>query len=155
MELLKPEQIQEFKQVFEIFDKDGDGDISSSELTEVIKAMGMDETSVQELVKHVDIDGDGVVSFEEFCLLLVKRMAVDEEDLAKELARKAFEKMDDDKDGYLSVQELGRTMKFLGERLRKNELEEMLAFADADSDGLVSLNDFINIMQRISIHSYN
>ena len=42
----------------------------------------------QELVKHVDIDGDGVVSFEEFCLLLVKRMAVDEEDLAKELARK-------------------------------------------------------------------
>ena len=36
----------------------------------------------------MDVDGDGVVSFEEFCLLILKRMAVEDFTLSDELAKK-------------------------------------------------------------------
>merc|ERR1719419_84866 len=94
----------------------------------------------------VDQDGDGSVSFEEFCNLMAKKMALENTNVLEALAAQVFEQMDEDRDGFLSVEELGRTMKFLGERLKRRELEEMLDMADYDCDGKVNLNDFVMMM---------
>ena len=37
---LEVEQVEEFKEAFKLFDKDGDNTISSSELKHVMRAMG-------------------------------------------------------------------------------------------------------------------
>lgn len=59
---------------FKIYDMDKDGYISNGELFQVLKMMvgnNLKETQLQQIVDktiiHADTDGDGKISFEEFC----------------------------------------------------------------------------------------
>ncbi len=51
-----------------MFDKDGSGYVSSSEIKLVMATLGVNLTDdeLQEMVLEADIDGDGQVCFEEF-----------------------------------------------------------------------------------------
>ena len=51
-----------------MFDKDGNGFVSSSELKFVMSRLGVNFTDdeLNEMVLEADIDGDGQVCFEEF-----------------------------------------------------------------------------------------
>ena len=55
-------------QAFRVFDKDGSGYVSSSELKMVMSKLGVDfsDDELNEMVLEADIDGDGQVCFEEF-----------------------------------------------------------------------------------------
>jgi len=57
------------KATFVRFDKDGSGNIADWELREALKALGEDLTdeACRSLIKEVDMDADGEVSFPEFC----------------------------------------------------------------------------------------
>lgn len=57
-----------FFQAFRVFDKDGSGYVSSSELKMVMSKLGVNFTDdeLNEMVLEADIDGDGQVCFEEF-----------------------------------------------------------------------------------------
>ena len=57
-----------FFQAFRVFDKDGNGYVSSSEIKFVMSGLGVHFTDdeLQEMVQEADIDGDGQVCFEEF-----------------------------------------------------------------------------------------
>ena len=62
------------KEAFKVFDVDGDGFISASELQEVLKKLGMPEAgslaNVREMICNVDRDSDGRVDFGEFkCMM--------------------------------------------------------------------------------------
>lgn len=65
MDQLTEEQIQSFKDVFNHFDKDGSGSISTSELGEVMKSMGQNPTDaeLQDMVNEVDTDQSGSIEF--------------------------------------------------------------------------------------------
>jgi len=59
---------------FKIYDMDGDGYISNGELFQVLKMMvgnNLKDTQLQQIVDktiiNADTDGDGKISFEEFC----------------------------------------------------------------------------------------
>ncbi|EEC82695.1 hypothetical protein OsI_27359 [Oryza sativa Indica Group] len=65
---------EEMKEAFKVFDVDGDGFISASELQEVLKKLGMPEAgslaNVREMICNVDRDSDGRVDFGEFkCMM--------------------------------------------------------------------------------------
>jgi hypothetical protein len=45
---------------------------------------------------------------------------------------------DKDDDGFISVEELRHIMQSLGEKMSDADLDEMIAEADADSDGLIN-----------------
>lgn len=49
----------EFRQAFQLFDKDGDGTISTKELGIVMRSLGQDpsEEKLQEIIEEVDEDG--------------------------------------------------------------------------------------------------
>jgi len=60
-------QHDKLKAAFEMYDKDGSGSISTDEIKQVL-GVGKDisEEVWQQIVKEVDANGDGEVSFEEF-----------------------------------------------------------------------------------------
>ena len=49
----------EFKEAFQLFDKDGDGTISTKELGTVMRSLGQNPTEkeLQDMVNEVDVDG--------------------------------------------------------------------------------------------------
>ena len=60
------------KSAFALFDKDGNGKISLEELKSVLQAGGEDDIIWQEIIKRVDIDGDGEIDINEFTAIIQK-----------------------------------------------------------------------------------
>ncbi|CAN0901155.1 Calmodulin-like protein 3 [Linum grandiflorum] len=58
------------KEAFEVFDRDSDGLITVEELGSVLSSLGMKEgkrmEDCKEMIRRVDVDGDGMVNFDEF-----------------------------------------------------------------------------------------
>uniref|UniRef100_A0A2K6L532 EF-hand calcium-binding domain-containing protein 11 n=3 Tax=Colobinae TaxID=9569 RepID=A0A2K6L532_RHIBE len=77
---LTEEQIAEFKEAFSLFDKDGDGTITTKELGAVMTSLGQNPTEaelqdmineeVDETIREADTDGDGQVNYEEFVQMM-------------------------------------------------------------------------------------
>lgn len=57
-----------------MFDKDGSGTISKDEIKEALG--GLDEKIVEEIIKEVDANNDGEISFEEFEKMMNKMVTV-------------------------------------------------------------------------------
>ena len=59
--------------LFAVFDKDGNGTISASELKKVMGQLGEELTDeeVKEMMQEADIDGDGQINFEGVFYLLL------------------------------------------------------------------------------------
>jgi calcium-dependent protein kinase len=70
--LLTNEKLQS---AFRMFDKDGSGYISSDEIKEILGfGKTLSEEAVNEIIKQVDANGDGQISFEEFAAMM-KRLS--------------------------------------------------------------------------------
>jgi len=58
---------------FKMFDKDGGGSISTDEIKQVLSfGQSLDEKVVNDIIKQVDANGDGEISFEEFAEMMKK-----------------------------------------------------------------------------------
>jgi calcium-dependent protein kinase len=65
---------ERLEQAFSMFDKDGNGTISADELKEILggHVNNMDTQVWAEIIKEVDTNGDGVISLEEFCDMMMR-----------------------------------------------------------------------------------
>ena len=90
---LTEEQTAEFKEAFALFDKDGDGTISTKELGTVMNSLGQKPTisELEAMIKEVDIDGNGEIDFGEFLTMMAKKLK--ETDLEEDI-REAFRVFD-------------------------------------------------------------
>jgi len=89
-ERLTEEQIAEFKEAFALFDKDGDGTITTKELGTVMRSLGQNptEAELQDMINEVDADGNGTIDFPEFLTLMARKMKdTDQEDELREAFR--------------------------------------------------------------------
>nr|ABK21927.1 unknown [Picea sitchensis] len=142
---LTEEQIAEFREAFSLFDRDGDGSITTKELSTVIRSLGQNptEAEIQDMINEVDTDGNGTIDFREFLDLMahkIKDLDSDEE------LREAFKVFDKDQNGYISAAELRHVMINLGEKLTEEEVELMIKEADTDGDGQVNYEEFVRMM---------
>ncbi|XP_012262941.1 neo-calmodulin-like isoform X5 [Athalia rosae] len=65
----------ELREAFRVFDKNNDGLISSTELRHVMTNLGdkLSEEEVDDMIKEADLDGDGMVNYEEFVTILTSK----------------------------------------------------------------------------------
>nr|BBI93218.1 fusion protein of luciferase and GCaMP6f [synthetic construct] len=142
---LTEEQIAEFKEEFSLFDKDGDGTITTKELGTVMRSLGQNptEAELQDMINEVDADGDGTIDFPEFLTMMARKMKYRD---TEEEIREAFGVFDKDGNGYISAAELRHVMTNLGEKLTDEEVDEMIREADIDGDGQVNYEEFVQMM---------
>nr|AEO16867.1 B-GECO1 [synthetic construct] len=142
---LTEEQIAEFKEAFSLFDKDGDGTITTKELGTVMRSLGQNptEAELQDMINEVDADGDGTIDFPEFLTMMAPKM---QDTDSEEEIREAFRVFDKDGNGYIGAAELRHVMTNLGEKLTDEEVDEMIREADIDGDGQVNYEEFVQMM---------
>ena len=142
---LNEEQIAEFKEAFALFDKDGDGSITTKELGTVMRSLGQNptEAELQDMINEVDADGNGTIDFPEFLSLMARKMK--DTDTEEELVE-AFKVFDRDGNGLISAAELRHVMTNLGEKLTDEEVDEMIREADVDGDGHINYEEFVRMM---------
>ncbi|GMN38452.1 hypothetical protein TIFTF001_007678 [Ficus carica] len=67
------EVLASLKDAFSVYDIDGNGSISAEELHEVLRSLG-DDCSIaecQKMISGVDANGDGMISFDEFKVMMM------------------------------------------------------------------------------------
>ncbi|CAF4077169.1 unnamed protein product [Rotaria sp. Silwood2] len=128
---LTDEQIAEFKEAFSLFDKDGDGTITTKEFGTVMRSLGQNptEAELQDMINEVDADGNGTIDFPEFLTLMARKMK--DTDSEEEILE-VFRIFDKDGSGFISAAEFRYVMTNLGETLTDEELDDMLREADID-----------------------
>ncbi|VDI50100.1 uncharacterized protein LOC143067915 isoform X2 [Mytilus galloprovincialis] len=143
---IQEDKVREYREAFNLYDKDHDGVISTHKLGVILRSLGHNPTEleIQEMIDEVDHDRTGSVEFEDF-LEVVMSKDLDEED--HELALKeAFKMFDRDGNGYIDADELRLCMMNLGEKLTLDEVEEMIKEVDVDYDGRMNYEEFVKLM---------
>jgi len=138
------EQIAEFKEAFSLFDKDGDGTITTKELGTVMRSLGQNPTEAElnDMINEVDADGNGTIDFPEFLTMMARKMK--DTDSEEEILE-AFKVFDKDGNGFISAAELRHIMTNL-EELTDEEVDEMIREADIDGDGQINYEEFVKMM---------
>ncbi|XP_057770400.1 probable calcium-binding protein CML36 [Salvia miltiorrhiza] len=137
----------ELKQAFEMIDRDGDGKIEKEELERLLRRIGAEPPSQEELklmLSEVDRDGDGCISLEEFYAI---GSAFAPPACGGEM-RETFDFFDSDRDGRITAEELLEVFKTIGDaRCTLEECRRMIRGVDRNGDGFVCFEDFTRMME--------
>merc|ERR1712118_463334 len=129
----------------------GSGSIASGELKVAMKALGFEPKpgEIEKLIHSVDDDGDGEMDYDDFERMMEQKILNKDQ---KDDLMKAFSLFDDDKTGTISLQNLKRIAKELGETLSEDELKEVITESDKDGDGELNLDEFLAVMKKNELY---
>ncbi len=144
MKEFSEEQYAEYKEIFNSFDKNGDGAISASELGKVMESLGLDITTheLQEMIQELDTTGTNTIDFNAFLSIMV-RQTIDSDHEIQE----AFKLFDKDRDGKITAEDVKEIMACCGEKFNDKEIEEIIHETDRDGDGQIDFDDFYRVMK--------
>ena len=139
-------QIAEYKEAFQIFDKHGEGAISSKELGTIMRSLGLNpsDEDLKEIIDSFDNEkNNNLIDFNSFLVIMAKRKNdIDkEEDLID-----AFRVFDKENNGKISARELRYVMMSSGEDLNENDIEEMIREASTENDDFIDYYKFVKLM---------
>ncbi|KAF3818656.1 hypothetical protein GH733_012073 [Mirounga leonina] len=172
---LNETQKQEIKEAFDLFDVDGSGTIDVKELKVLklllilrhfknhhlfvtifqsltaaiaMQALGFEpkKEEIKRMIAEIDKEGIGTITFEDFFAIMSSEKDEKEEIL------KAFKLFDDDDTGSITLNNIKRVAKELGENLTDDELQEMLDEADRDRDGEINEEEFLRMMKKTTLY---
>jgi calcium-dependent protein kinase len=145
--MVKKEEIEEYRKIFSKFDLNGDGRLSKEELIAGFsQTMSPAEAKmeVERLINDIDGDKNNFIEFEEFLSAFMdKEKLIKEENLTE-----TFMLFDRDCSGKISVNEI---KKIMGEGLIvKDEVwTGILQSIDSNSDGEISYKEFKEMMRKM------
>ena len=139
------QQLQEVNEAFQLLDSDKDSKIDYYELKVALKALGFDvkKDEILRLFRSYDPQDTGHISKDDF--IEISRDMILKRDPMEELEN-AFKLFDRDDQGGISVASLRRVARELNLSPSEDDLRAMIDEFDTDGDGMVSLDDFVQIM---------
>ncbi|KAJ8264762.1 hypothetical protein GJAV_G00154590 [Gymnothorax javanicus] len=66
MGMMRQDRERQLMEAFKALDKDGSGYINKAEVHELMKKLGFNQIDVDEMMKAMDVDGDGRLCYGEF-----------------------------------------------------------------------------------------
>jgi len=143
-QLLSKEEISQARDIFNSFDANHDGWLSREELVAALarkEALEEAEIEVNQLMARVDLDGSGKIDYSEF----ISAWMAQEKQLNTSVLDRAFENIDSDHSGKISVGELEALLGRKG-KTSKDLWTDLLKQADTNGDGVIDLEEFRKLM---------
>ena len=128
-----------------LFVVDRSGHISKKELKKVMRALNveLDDKEIHSLIKLMDADGNGEVSYDEFKAVMAKNYFPRQ--CRKDQLEAAFKRYDSDGNGYLTADEIQRVMANVGRHMTRTEVKSMMQSLDSDRNGKISFDEFLKL----------
>jgi len=135
--------LKEIREIFETMDSRGDGIISLPELKEALKEMHsekhLDDSTIEKLFHGIDQDNNGHIAYNDFLAAVVESQGL----ITMEHLAEAFDRLDADKKGYISKDDL---KDLLGEDYNEELVNRMIDEADFKRNGQVDYDEFLRLM---------
>lgn len=156
----------EIHEAFQLFDKDGNGTISTKELGMAMRSLGQNPTEAELMEMINEVDEDGELSGSKFKIFSKSDRTwtdawivnvdhpgsgtVDFPEFLNMMAKKiqctdseeeireAFRVFDKDNQGSISTDEMRFVMRNIPGQMAESEIEEMIQEADQDGDGRIT-----------------
>lgn len=143
---LTDEKIAEFKCAFELFDKDGSGQISAEELATVLKNLNQKPSAsdLKEMIDEIDTDGNGLIDFDEFVDIMASKMK--DNDSEEEIAE-AFKILDKENLNYITKFSLRQMAHSIGEEMTEEEINELFKDYCSSNNNQMNFSEFNDMMR--------
>ena len=136
--------INDVKAAFKLLDVDGDGSITKQEMASSGHKFSSEQ--IEAIFAIGDVDDDGAIDLDEFigCMCpsadtVIARISSQFSNIND--VKKAFMKIDIDKDGKISRAEMAKCGKFNGQ-----EVDAIFILGDVNGDGEIDLEEFVGLM---------
>ncbi|EKX45154.1 hypothetical protein GUITHDRAFT_43922, partial [Guillardia theta CCMP2712] len=133
--------LAELEELFNHFDQDGSGELSTAEVGELLGTMGTNlmPEELEKLVKLMDKDGSGEISLDELAsVMLSKRQMTNKNIKLTEVGEELFAMFDKDGKGEISLDEMIETFESIGKNW---DMDDVVSFFELiDLDGSKSIN---------------
>merc|ERR1719316_1355320 len=143
---LSDEDLQEFREIFNLVDSDRGGSIGTEELARLMDMLGI-RTTPEELklmVSEIDENGNGEIDFEEFVQVMCRKVNTD---YTADEVRKAFKVFAGSApDGSIRVKDLEKALQVYGrEKLTAEEAKNLVAQIEC-VDGHFKYDEYVTMM---------
>ena len=142
---IEEDKLKECKIVFDMFDKDKDGKITTNELGDVMRILGAapSQIELEETIKAIEKNGNNLIEFKKFMMIYRRKMETQdsEEDLIDE-----FKKLDVEGNGKITESALRKLMSNYENALSSEEIEEIIQEAHVDDDGNIDYAKFVKVL---------
>mmetsp|Transcript_31721 Transcript_31721/g.80120 ORF Transcript_31721/g.80120 Transcript_31721/m.80120 type:complete len:159 (-) Transcript_31721:191-667(-) len=143
---LSDEDLQEFREIFNLVDADKGGSIGTEELARLMETLGI-RTTPEELklmVSEIDENGNGEIDFDEFVQVMCRKVNTD---YSADEVRKAFKVFAGPApEGCIRVNDLEKALQVYGrEKLSVEEARNLVAQIDV-TDGFFRYDEYITMM---------
>ena len=138
-------QVAKYRQAFSVYDRDGNGSITTAELGATVKELwgkNPTESELKDMMKKMDRNNSGTIELQEFLATMANRRKRTEAEISD-----LFKKIDKDGNGVITADELRAAVKGLGGKTGEFDIEQIIKEADKDGDGKVNRAEFFKIMQ--------
>ena len=145
-QLVSKEDRADLLKEFLHWDKNKDGVLNKQEIIESYKNVygTIDEDVVENMIKSIDSDGNGVIDYHEFLNCTINRNKI----LSKKNLQYAFNAFDKDGNGSISIEEIMSIFKKMRNKIDKKVFEKMMKDADSNGDGAIEFEEFNSIMEK-------
>ena len=143
---IDPALRDQYKEAFDLFDTERRGSINVDQIRRAMKKFGQDlsRREIEEMIKDLDSDNSGSLTFEEFITLMTKQVVEEDiEVLEEDEVIEAFKSFDVDKDGKISMQEFRFILTKLGDKFTEDECDAVFKEADLDHNGVLDFHEFV------------
>lgn len=143
---LSDEDLQEFREIFNLVDADRGGSIGTEELARLMDTLGIRTTpeELQLMVSEIDENGNGEIDFDEFVQVMCKKVNTD---YTAEEVRKAFKVFAGGApDGSIRVKDLEKALQVYGrDKLSAEEAKNLVAQIEC-VDGHFRYDEYVTMM---------
>ena len=140
--MFNQDQIQEFKEAFNMIDQNRDGFIDKGDLHDMLASLGKDPTD--EYLEGMMNEAPGAINFTMFLTLFGERLqGTDPEDVIKN----AFGCFDEENNGILHEDRLRELLTTMGDRFTDEEVDEMYREAPI-KNGMFDYMEFTRILKH-------
>ncbi|KAK2146845.1 hypothetical protein LSH36_582g03030 [Paralvinella palmiformis] len=144
-------ELKAYRRHFDSFDLNGDGVISAKELGKVSDCVGyrMTKTDIKGIMRTLDLDSSGSLSFDEFLLAMPGNVNIPKEEHRAAEVRRMFMNYDRDGDGLVTVEEAHDVLrKELAFTVQQSI--EIVRKYDKNGDGQLSYEEFISFYKEVN-----
>ena len=154
------DEINEFREIFELVDEDKGGSIDQEELRKLTDLMNLEVTTdeLETMVTEIDTSGTGEIYFDDFVKSMSTKPKVDytEEDVIEAFQFLSSTKdhrnkhdninVKTDKPGQISQTRLEWALTNYGEKLSKKDTEKLLGMSEFSATGYLDFVDLVKTM---------
>ncbi|KAI9136724.1 essential light chain for Myo1p, light chain for Myo2p [Paraphysoderma sedebokerense] len=144
--VLNEEQTQEYKEIFSLFDKRGNGTIEPEALGDVLRAVGQNPTQAQirDLIAGIP-ESAKPLKFETVLDIISRPDGFKPAGSHEEFVQ-GFQVFDKDGNGFINAGELRYVLTALGEKLTDNEVDDILKGVEVGKDGSIAYEEFVKMI---------